>query len=93
MPDVGDRVRVASRKVDQAPRDGVVTAVIGGLLRIKWSTGEESTVVPGPGAVAVIGKVRAPSGKKAAALTKAAKATRSAKKVAEEVGPVNHRRA
>ena len=37
-----------STKVGQAPRDGVVTGVIGQLLRIKWSTGEESTVVPGP---------------------------------------------
>jgi len=39
MPSVGDRVRVASTKVGQAPRDGVVTGVIGQLLRIKWSTG------------------------------------------------------
>jgi len=61
MPTVGDRVRVASRKVDQAPRDGVVTDVIGGLLRIKWSTGEESTVAPGPGAIDVIGRVRTSS--------------------------------
>ena len=65
MPNVGDRVRFASRKVDERPREGVVTSVSGGLLRIKWSTGEESTVSPGPGAIAVIGKVRASSGKKA----------------------------
>ena len=78
MPTVGDRVRVASTKVGQAPRDGVVTGVIGQLLRIKWSTGEESTVVPGPGAVAVIGKARASSGKKASA---PAKATKSVEKV------------
>lgn len=80
MPNVGDRVRFASGKVDEPPRDGVVTAVIGGLLRIKWSTGEESTVSPGPGAIAIIGKVRASSGKKATAPAKAAKVTRSAKK-------------
>jgi len=80
MPDVGDRVRFASRKIDEAPREGVVTAVVGGLLRIKWSTGEESIVAPGPGAIAVVGKVRAPSGKKATAPAKAAKATKSAKK-------------
>jgi len=73
MPDVGDRVRFASRKVDEAPREGVVTDVIGQLLRIKWSTGEESTVIPGPGAVAVIGKVRGSSGKKVAAPAKTAK--------------------
>ena len=77
MPDVGDRVRVASTKVGQAPRDGVVTGVVGQLLRIKWSTGEESTVIPGPGAVAVVGRVTASSGKKAPA---AAKAKKSAKR-------------
>ena len=73
MPDVGDRVRFASRKVDEAPREGVVTGVIGGLLRIKWLTGEESTVSPGPGAIAVIGKVRGSSGKKVAGPAKTAK--------------------
>lgn len=80
MPNVGDRVRIASTKVDQAPRDGVVTGVVGQLLRIRWSTGEESTVVPGPGAVAVTGKVRASSSKKT---TAPAKATTSAKKTAK----------
>jgi Domain of unknown function (DUF1918) len=70
MPVVGDRVRVASTKVGQAPRDGVVTGVIGQLLRIKWSTGEDSTVAPGRGAVAVVGWVRASSGKKAPAPAK-----------------------
>jgi len=73
MPDVGNRVRVASRKVDEPPREGVVTGVTGGLLRIRWSTGEESTVVPGPGAYTVVGKVRASAGKKATGAAKAAK--------------------
>ncbi len=76
MPDVGDRVRFASRKVDEAPREGVVTGVIGQLLRIKWSTGEESMFVPGPGAVTVIGKVRASSSRKATAPAKAAKSAK-----------------
>jgi hypothetical protein len=83
MPEVGDRVRVESTKVGQAPRDGVVTDVVGRLLRIKWSTGEESTVVPGPGSVAVIGKVRASSGKKAPAPAKVSKASKSAKKTSK----------
>lgn len=81
MPNVGDRVRIASTKVDQAPRDGVVTGVVGQLLRIRWSTGEESTVVPGPGAIAVFGKVKASSSKKTT--TAPAKATKSAKKTAK----------
>jgi hypothetical protein len=80
MPDIGDRVRVASMKVGQMPREGVVIDVTGHLLRVRWSTGEESNIVPGPGAVAVIGKVRAPSVKKA---TAASDATKSAKKTAK----------
>ena len=80
MPDVGDRVRMHATKVDQVPREGVVTGVSGSLLRIKWSTGEETTMVPGPGSVAVIGKVRKAPGKKAAAAEKATKKTTKATK-------------
>lgn len=79
MPEVGDRVRVESTKVGQTRREGLVTGVVGHLLRIKWSTGEESTVAPGPGSVAVIGKVRKSAGKKAAAPSKTAKVTKSKK--------------
>jgi hypothetical protein len=67
-------------KVDQPPREGVVTSVSGALLHIKWSTGEETTMITGPGSLAVIGKVREASGKKAEA---PAKATTSAKKIAK----------
>jgi hypothetical protein len=80
MPEVGDRVRTHATKVDQPPREGVVTSVSGSLLRIKWSTGEETVMVPGPGSVAVIGKVRKSPSKKAAAPAKAAKSTKSAPK-------------
>ena len=58
MPEVGDRVRVRSRKVGQAEREGVVTQVMGHLLRVQWSTGEESMFTPGPGSITVVGKVR-----------------------------------
>ena len=60
MASVGDKVRVLSNKGDQPPRDGVVTAVSGALLRITWSTGEETSLIPGPGAVTVVGRVRTP---------------------------------
>jgi hypothetical protein len=80
MPEVGNQVRVESTKIGQAPRDGVVIGVIGRLLRIKWSTGEESTVAPGPGAVAVIGKVRASSSRTPPAPAKVSKAAKSVKK-------------
>jgi hypothetical protein len=60
----------------------VVTGVTGSLLRIRWSTGEESTMIPGPGSLAVIGKVKKSAGKKVAAPAKATtkKATRVPKK-------------
>ena len=73
MASVGDKVRVLSGKGGQPPRDGVVTAVSGSLLRIKWSTGEETSLIPGPGAVTVTGRVRTPA-------KKAAKATATKKK-------------
>lgn len=80
MPNVGDQVRIASTKVGQPPRDGVVTSVAGHLLRIRWTTGEESTIVPAPGTVAVVGQVNAISEKHAPAPAKAAKKPRAAKK-------------
>jgi hypothetical protein len=49
-------VQVSSGKVGEASRDGVVTGVTGSLLRVRWSTGEESTVVPSMGSLAVVGK-------------------------------------
>ena len=53
---VGDRVRVESRKLGQAVREGVVTEVLGLLLRVRWSSGLESTFTPGPGSVTVVGR-------------------------------------
>jgi hypothetical protein len=59
MAAVGDRVQVPSKRVGQAPRDGVVTGVSGSLLRVTWSGGEESTIFPSMGSLVVVGKVRA----------------------------------
>ena len=64
MAVVGDRVQVPSRKVGEAPRDGVVTGVIGSLLRVRWSTEEESTVVPSMGSLAVVGKQSGSGGRR-----------------------------
>jgi hypothetical protein len=58
---IGDQVQVPSKRVGQLPREGIVTGVSGTMLRMKWSTGEESTLVPGAGSVVVIPKVRAAS--------------------------------
>ena len=79
MATMGDKVRVLSNKGDQPPREGVVTGVSGSLLRIKWSTGEETSLIPGPGAVTVTGRVRTPA-KKAAKTTAAKKKAAGSKK-------------
>ena len=80
MPDVGDQVRIASTKVGEAPREGVVTSVIGQLLHVRWSTGEESTIVPASGSMTVIGKLKHAKAKKAAVPVKAAKAKKATKR-------------
>ncbi len=58
MAVVGDRVQVPSKRVGQLPREGVVTGVSGGLLRVTWSGGEESTITPSMGSLIVVGRVK-----------------------------------
>jgi len=58
MVAIGDKVRVSSRRVGSPPRDGVVIAADGPVLRVKWTTGEESSFVPGPGSVTIVRRVR-----------------------------------
>jgi Domain of unknown function (DUF1918) len=95
MPEVGDRVRVESRKLGQTVREGVVTDVRGHLLSVQWSTGEDSTFVPGPGSVTVVGRARArvnkaSSSKKTPSIKKATAAKKTAKKtVANKKAVVN----
>jgi hypothetical protein len=75
MPEIGDRVRVAITTVGKVARKGA-TGVIGGVSHLR-STGEESMT-------ALIGKVKATSGKKAPAkVAKARKSGPTAKKVAK----------
>ena len=52
MVKVGDRIRLSSTKGPD--RDGVVTAVTGSLIRLRWPSGEETTVVPAPGTLTVL---------------------------------------
>jgi hypothetical protein len=71
MVDIGDRVQLASRKVGQEPRIGVVTGVTGQAITVRWSSGEESRLVPGPGALTVVGRgTVAPRAKKTKAAAK-----------------------
>ena len=85
MAEIGERVRVESRKLGQAVREGVVTGVTGHMLRVQWSTGEESTFMPGPGSVRVVGKVRARASKRAPGKTAVAPSKRASGKKAAAV--------
>ncbi len=51
MVNVGDRIRLSSMK---GHREGVVTAVTGSLMRVRWASDEETTVVPAPGTLTVL---------------------------------------
>jgi hypothetical protein len=81
MAQVGDRVQIPSKKVGQQPRDGVVTGASGVLLRVRWSTGEESTITPAVGSLVVVGRVRSVS--KSATRGRGGPKAAGAKKVAK----------
>ena len=51
MADVGDRIAVASKG---EPRSGVVTAVSGAMITVRWDTGGETSLIPGPGVLSVV---------------------------------------
>ena len=63
MVEVGDRIRLSSMK--GADREGVVTAVTGSLVRVRWLSGEETMVVPAPGTLSVLAAGRAGPQKRA----------------------------
>ena len=52
MVEVGDRIRLASMKGPD--REGLVTAVTGSLVRVRWPSGDETTVAPAPGTLSVL---------------------------------------
>ena len=84
MVEVGDRIRLSSMK--GADREGVVTAVTGSLVRVRWLSGEETTVVPAPGTLSVLAageagpqkRARKGAAKKTAGATKRKSGSRSA---------------
>ena len=67
MANVGDRIRLSSMK--GPGREGIVTAVTGPLVRVRWSSDEETTVIPAPGTLTVLAAAKMPqkSAKKRAA--------------------------
>jgi hypothetical protein len=75
MPAVGDRVSVQSKS---GPRLGVVRTVSGTLVTVEWDTGGQTTVIPAPGVMSVIGGGRKAGGAKAPAKKKATPAKKKA---------------
>ena len=53
MVDVGARVEVESEKVGMRPRCGVVTAVNGPLVQVRWDDGHETSFIPAAGSMRV----------------------------------------
>jgi hypothetical protein len=49
---VGDRIRLSSGRGPD--REGVVTALVGSMLRVRWPSQEETLVSPGPGTLTVL---------------------------------------
>jgi hypothetical protein len=69
MADIGDRVAVASKG---GSRSGVVTGISGAMITVRWDTGGESSLIPGPGVLSVAsgaksGGTKRPAAKKAPA--------------------------
>ena len=55
MVEIGDRVLVESEKVGSVTRSGVVTAVDGRLITVRWDAGSQSVFVPSAGSLQVTG--------------------------------------
>jgi hypothetical protein len=55
MVEVGDHVLVESEKVGSVTRSGVVTAIDGRLITVRWDSGSESVFVPSAGSLQVTG--------------------------------------
>jgi hypothetical protein len=52
MVKVGDRIRLSSGKGPD--REGVVAAVTGSMVRVRWPSERETTVIPAPGTLTVL---------------------------------------
>ena len=78
MVSVGDRIRLTLNK--GASREGVVTGVTGSMLRVRWASDEETSVIPTPGTLTVLGRTRklAPTTRKITATAKKATSTPAA---------------
>ena len=55
MVELGDRVVVESEKVGTLTRSGVVMAVEGRLITVRWDSGSQSVFIPSAGSLRVTG--------------------------------------
>lgn len=54
MTVTGDRVVVESEKVGTPERSGIVLAVNGPLLRVRWDDGAETSFIPAAGSIRIV---------------------------------------
>jgi len=94
MPDVGDRVEMLSKS---GTRQGQVTRMSGAMLTVEWDSGGQTTVIPAPGVMRVIGAGarKRPAAKKTAAAKKAPAKKPTAKKtpVKKKAAPAKKKKA
>jgi hypothetical protein len=84
MVKAGDRIRLSSGKGPD--REGVVIAVMGSMVRVRWPSAGETTVIPAPGTLTVL----ASSGAQAPPAVRPDRAVRRkavGKAVAEKAAP------
>lgn len=60
MVEVGSRIQMESEKVGVEPREGVVTAVHGAQVQVRWDDGHETSIVPSAGSMRVIDEGKRP---------------------------------
>ena len=77
MPDVGERVSVQAKA---GTRLGVVRSVSGALVTVEWDTGGQTTLIPAPGVMSVVGGGRKAAIKKTPATKSPAKKKAATKK-------------
>ena len=90
MADVGDRVEVLSKA---GTRLGVVRSVTGALVTVEWDTGGQTTLIPAPGVMSVVGGGRKSMGKKAPAKKKAAPPKKKAAPAKKKAAPAKKKAA
>jgi hypothetical protein len=78
MVKVGDRIRLSSGKGPD--RDGIVTAVTGSMVRVRWPSEAETTIIPAPGTLTVLASSGDQAPQRAVGKATAAKKAAAAKK-------------